>query len=718
MNLFQKKHDWILGGFEYLHADDVVANAGIGGATFRTDQLGTGQHVPYTKIMSGTADDTAVIPGDATNGLYVQVKASAAVPVTDNSGSLTVDSAQFPTTLGQTTKAGSMSVTLASNQDALPVTDNSGSLTVDSAQLPAALGQTTMANSMSVALASNQSALPITDNSGSLTVDNAGTFAVQNTTVGSTIPTATTMQNAATANGNGSSLNVSGFAEAILNVVSSVAMSGGTTLNFEASVDDTTWVSIRALTIGTTTYGTTTTADGDYRIAVSGYKSVRCRISAYSAGTITVKGYACAVPARDTVTSLGTGTNTIGALTANQSVNVNQLAGTTTDTNSGNKSAGTLRVVLATDQPTMTNAQPVSQSGTWVSTGSAATDAAVSGNPVYVASRASAAAPTDVSADGDVVPDWNLRSGAKAIQPTFAGVLQSTGNGTAGTGTPRVTIASDNTAFTVNAAQSGTWTVQPGNTANTTAWKVDNSAVNQPTVGAVAHDAVGTSTNPILAGGYASATAPADVSADGDAVRAWHLRNGAAATVITAAGALVGGDATNGLDVDVTRVSGTVTVGGVAAHDAAVSGNPVRIAGQARSSDYTAVANADTADFITDLNGKQIVFPYSIPENLVSGVTAAITGTTDTAVIAAAGAGVRNYVTAITVTNSHATVGTVVELKDGTTVIWRGYAAPAGGGFTLTFPSPLRGTANTAINAANITTGSNTYVSASGFKAP
>jgi hypothetical protein len=42
------------------------------------------------------------------------------------------------------------------------------------------------------------------------------------------------------------------------------------------------------------------------------------------------------------------------ALPANQSVNVNQLAGTTTDTNSGNKSAGTLRVVVATDQPNLT----------------------------------------------------------------------------------------------------------------------------------------------------------------------------------------------------------------------------------------------------------------------------------------------------------------------------------------------------------------------------
>lgn len=171
---------------------------------------------------------------------------------------------------------------------------------------------------------------------------------------------------------------------------------------------------------------------------------------------------------------------------------------------------------------------------------------------------------------------------------------------------------------------------------------------------------------------------------------------------------------------NVTLAAGTNTneVVGDAAHDAAIAGNPVRVGGRAVSADYTAVATGDTADLICDLNGKQVVLPYTIPENLVSGVTAAITGTSDTSVIAAAGAGIRNYVTSITVTNSHATIGTVVELKDGTTVIWRGYAAPAGGGFTLSFPAPLRGTANTAINAANVTTGSNTYVSAAGYKAP
>lgn len=46
---------------------------------------------------------------------------------------------------------------------------------------------------------------------------------------------------------------------------------------------------------------------------------------------------------------------TQAALPSHQSVNVDQLNGTTTDTNSGSKSAGTLRVVLATDQPQLTN---------------------------------------------------------------------------------------------------------------------------------------------------------------------------------------------------------------------------------------------------------------------------------------------------------------------------------------------------------------------------
>jgi len=53
-----------------------------------------------------------------------------------------------------------------------------------------------------------------------------------------------------------------------------------------------------------------------------------------------------------------------GTVTANQGgspwgQNLTQLAGTAVDVNSGNKSAGTLRIVIATDQPQLTNALKV-----------------------------------------------------------------------------------------------------------------------------------------------------------------------------------------------------------------------------------------------------------------------------------------------------------------------------------------------------------------------
>ena len=59
----------------------------------------------------------------------------------------------------------------------------------------------------------------------------------------------------------------------------------------------------------------------------------------------------------------------------------------------------------------------------------------------------------------------------------FGGNNVATGTGAGGAGIPRVTVSNDSNVL---ATQSGTWTVQPGNTANTTAWKVDGSAVTQP----------------------------------------------------------------------------------------------------------------------------------------------------------------------------------------------------------------------------------------------
>lgn len=51
-------------------------------------------------------------------------------------------------------------------------------------------------------------------------------------------------------------------------------------------------------------------------------------------------------------------------LKPNQAINVGQVGGTAVDTNSGVKSAGTQRVVLATDQPALTNALKVDGTAT------------------------------------------------------------------------------------------------------------------------------------------------------------------------------------------------------------------------------------------------------------------------------------------------------------------------------------------------------------------
>ena len=162
----------------------------------------------------------------------------------------------------------------------------------------------------------------------------------------------------------------------------------------------------------------------------------------------------------------------------------------------------------------------------------------------------------------------------------------------------------------------------------------------------------------------------------------------------------------------------SVMVRGEIAHDGADSGNPQKVGGRARTADITAVAQDDRTDSVYTILGKQVVQNYALPANFVDGKTsAALTNTTAADVIAAPGAGIRLYITEITVTNSHATVGTKVEIRDGTTVKRIVDAAALGGGASMTFPTPLRLTANTALTARNVTTGADVEVSASGYKA-
>jgi hypothetical protein len=84
------------------------------------------------------------------------------------------------------------------------------------------------------------------------------------------------------------------------------------------------------------------TLDGTTKAAV-GSNGLACDIKAIAAGT-------------NLIGKVGVDQTTPGTTNA---VSLAQIGTTTVDANSGNKSAGTLRVVLATDQPALTNAQPV-----------------------------------------------------------------------------------------------------------------------------------------------------------------------------------------------------------------------------------------------------------------------------------------------------------------------------------------------------------------------
>ena len=164
----------------------------------------------------------------------------------------------------------------------------------------------------------------------------------------------------------------------------------------------------------------------------------------------------------------------------------------------------------------------------------------------------------------------------------------------------------------------------------------------------------------------------------------------------------------------------SLNVQGPAAHDAVISGNPVRIAGRALTAAYTSVASGDIADLVATLQGVQVTRPWQIPELEWSYASAAggIVNTTDVVLSAAAGAGLRRYITTLQLKNT-SVVATEVVLKDGSTSIWRGHvSASMTGSEEIVFSNPLRTTANAALNVACITTAAAVYVNAQGFTAP
>jgi hypothetical protein len=144
--------------------------------------------------------------------------------------------------------------------------------------------------------------------------------------------------------------------------------------------------------------------------------------------------------------------------------------------------------------------------------------------------------------------------------------------------------------------------------------------------------------------------------------------------------------------------------------DAAATPATTRVLMVGYMADDTATDSVDEGDggmARMTLNRKQITQPYESEANTWSYAAAAggLVNTTGVTAKAAAGAGLRNYITSIQVTNSNQTTGTEVLVRDGAagTVLHRGWAN-ANSGYTATFPIALRGTANTLVEIAEVTT--------------
>lgn len=178
---------------------------------------------------------------------------------------------------------------------------------------------------------------------------------------------------------------------------------------------------------------------------------------------------------------------------------------------------------------------------------------------------------------------------------------------------------------------------------------------------------------------------------------------------------------------NVAATSSSVTlVHGQAGHDGVVVGNPVRIAGRALTSDYVAVTPGDVADLKTTTVGALVVRPYAIPElewNYAAAAGGILNTTTAVTVAAAAGAGLRNYITSFEISSEALGAATEFVIRDGAggTVLWRDKISIGGRALTsVSFPSPLRSSAATLLEVATLTasmTGT-VYINVQGYTAP
>lgn len=176
---------------------------------------------------------------------------------------------------------------------------------------------------------------------------------------------------------------------------------------------------------------------------------------------------------------------------------------------------------------------------------------------------------------------------------------------------------------------------------------------------------------------------------------------------------ILGTPATTVSSGTITTVS-TLTGGGVA-EDAATSASPVPVGGVARTGlPATTVIAGDAVRATFSTSGQLITKPFA-PGDLDFNSNVTVTTNTQTAIRAAQGASIRQNVTGITYQNTSATA-TTLTIQDGSTTLVT-FSVPASMTIPaqLTFWTPLKGTANTALNYTAGTTGANILLNVTGY---
>lgn len=348
---------------------------------------------PALGTAGSAATDVLSVQGIASMTPLLVTPSSVALPA-NQSVNVSQINAVTPLMGAGNTGTGSLRVTVASDQVVIPISDNSGSLTVDApvgtpvfvrlsdgtsaiATLPisVAAGATTIAKAEDAASANADVGVPAMAIQLASPTDLAGTdadyamlqMAGGRLWVDASGKTLTVASHAVTiASGGVASGALASGALAAGSVVAGAVAAGALSfvkLEDVASADGD--AGVPAMAIQKATPADTGGTDGDYTMlqmsagrlwATANIDKIAGTAADTNSGTKSA-GTLRVVLATDqpALTNKLLVTPDSVALPANQSVNVNQLAGTTTDTNSGTKSAGTLRVVLATDQPVLTN---------------------------------------------------------------------------------------------------------------------------------------------------------------------------------------------------------------------------------------------------------------------------------------------------------------------------------------------------------------------------